>query len=466
MRLTQLLIVILFVASYPAQAIEKQIAKELGKLRGGDSGLGVYIAEESGEVIYASNPNKLFVPASITKVVTGIVALEELGPATRVKTQLGSVASQEGATLKGPLYLVGAGDPGFVSENMWVLVNNFIRTGITKVEGDIVVDDSLFDKVRFDQTRLKNRVDRAYDAPVGAMSFNWNSVNVFVRPALEGKTQAQVILDPQSGYLDLDAKVTSSNKPTDIRVSRVELKGKNRIMVRGNINSRSKERVNYVSISDPDLWSGHNLITFLKERGIKVTGQVRSGKAPSGFKVLAESESKPVAQMVADMNKFSNNFVAEMLVKLIGAQSGGPGASIAQGNKAIGSFLKKKGIDETQIKFLNPSGLTRDNQFSAQALWRLLAKSHRDLRVNGEVLSSLPLAGVDGTLKSRLTDPQVQGSIRAKTGYLNSVVSLAGYYTNESKGIVPFVFIYNGPENDVKVRDTIDRVLTMLVKQR
>jgi D-alanyl-D-alanine carboxypeptidase/D-alanyl-D-alanine-endopeptidase (penicillin-binding protein 4) len=162
-----------------------------------ESDLGIYITSGEGEhqeIVYDLNSKKKMIPASISKVATSSAVLEYFPPGYKFKTQLVSSGTIQDKVLKGDLYLKGGGDPSFVSENMWFLVNNFKRNEIQKIEGDVVVDDSLFDPKRYDSSRQPERVDRAYDAPVGAMSFNWNSINIFVRPAEKAGEPATVFL--------------------------------------------------------------------------------------------------------------------------------------------------------------------------------------------------------------------------------------------------------------------------------
>lgn len=419
----------------------------------------IYIAKDGQQVVWQKDKDKALVPASITKLVTGLAVLDKFGPEERIKTVLKSEAKiTDKQVLKGNLYLVGGGDPSFVSENMWILVNHFTRNQISEIEGDILVDDSLFDAVRFDASRLKNRVSRAYDAPVGAMSFNWNSVNVYIR---DHHGQPKVFLDPANEYTVLDNQVKLTKKSTQIEVQRVELAGKNKIIVKGVFNPQDQEVVKYVSISDPALWSGYQLKSFLLQRGIQIKGQVKLGRAPQQAKILGQSESKPLALMIADMNKFSNNYVAEMLTKLLATSSGEVG-SVENGVKQIDKYLKGHGLLAAQMRIDNPSGLTRSNTISAYAMWQLLFNSMINLKVNGDILASLPLAGADGTLKNRFKNNAVKYSVRAKTGYINEVVSLAGYYAGVN-GPVPFVMIYNGPGEEAKVRLIFDKILTNLV---
>jgi len=459
------LILLIIFFSRISSASEGQLKKILSEVADAKTNFSMFAAADYEKIIAKQNENTQFVPASVTKIITGVVVLQELGPASRLKTILKANKSEIAKDkLNGDLCLVGAGDPSFVSENMWIIVNNFSRTGVKQISGDIIVNDRLFDQILYDETRLKNRVDRAYDAPVGAMSFNWNSVNVHIRPAQLGE-KATVILDPLSQYLQLDAEVTTSRKTTDITVSKNSKRKIDKIVVRGTINEKSDEKVHFIPISQPALWSGYNLKSFLEQRSITLRGEVRQGSCPENFEEVASSESKPIEQMVKDMNKFSNNYVAEMLIKLLGAKEKKQNASLADGMKFIQGYLARNGFLESEIKITNPSGLTRENLVTAKALWRLLKEAHGDLAINGELVASLPLAGIDGTLRNRLQNEATRGRVRAKTGYINGIVSLAGYYSNRQGQIVPFAFLYNGSENEAKVRGTMDKLILYLVRQ-
>src|SRR5690606_6406347 len=136
-----------------------------------------------GETILFENKSKTkFVPASLSKIITAIATLKVFKPDLRLSTELRASAPIQGGVLTGPLYIKGNGDPSFISEQMWVLVNNFVRSKIKKIEGPITVDSSVFDDKHFDSSRQNVRVDRAYDSPVSGLSFNWNTVNVYIRP--------------------------------------------------------------------------------------------------------------------------------------------------------------------------------------------------------------------------------------------------------------------------------------------
>lgn len=400
--------------------------------------------------VYALNENKQKMPASITKILTSYAVLKKLTASHHFYTKL----FWDGQNL----YLKGGGDPSFVSENMWFLVNEFTRSGIKKIKGDIIVDDTLFDRVRFDESRESTRVDRAYDAPVGAMSFNWNSVNIFVKPTAAGQ-KARVVVDPENQYFDLvNNTVTvagSAKKELTVQISNAE----HLITVSGDVQAGASEKAIFKNIDTPDLWSGTNLKFFLSQRGIIVDGKVRTGTVPDNAEQVAVYESKNFAYIMADMNKFSNNFVAEMLTKNIAAEEVKSEASLARGVQGIQAELKKIGLDEKQIKIVNPSGLTRDNAISAHSMNRVLSEIKNDFSIFTTFTESLPIAGIDGTLKKRLKDGPAEGWVRAKTGYISGVVALAGYAGRRDGSVLTFTFLYNGPRDEGQVREAFDQIV-------
>jgi D-alanyl-D-alanine carboxypeptidase/D-alanyl-D-alanine-endopeptidase (penicillin-binding protein 4) len=447
----------------------KEIEQILSKSKVGTEDFGILIwgGESGRDEVFGLNATKNLIPASVTKLITAATVMRAIPPGTKVKTQILSVDSVEKSVLKGDLYLKGAGDPSFVSETLWFLVNAFTRNKISTIEGDLIVDDSLFDNQRFDSSRQKERVDRAYDAPTGAMSFNWNSSNVFVRPGKKVGDLAQVILDPENEYLKLDAQVrTVAGSSNDaLMVDRLDLpegaRG-DKIVVRGKIGINAEEKVIFKNITQPDLWAGENLKSFLKQRGITVTGKVKTGRTPVAAKIFAEAESKPIESMLADMNKFSNNYVAEMLTKNLAVFKGDKG-SIENGMKHMRSYLAELGHEESSYVLENPSGLTRDNRFSAKLLMSVIADMRAQFQFQPEFTTSLPIAAVDGTLKNRMRKTSGERWVRGKTGYLTGVISLAGYAGLRSGSVLSFVFIYNGKADEWKVRQTIDDMVLAIM---
>ncbi|MEQ1721666.1 MAG: D-alanyl-D-alanine carboxypeptidase/D-alanyl-D-alanine-endopeptidase [Pseudobdellovibrio sp.] len=422
------------------------------KINSDDLSLQILDGEET---VFGLNENSKKIPASISKILTSFAVLKKFPVGQRFYTKL----FYDGKNL----YLQGGGDPAFVSENLWYLVNEFTRSDIKEIKGNIIVDDSLFDKVRFDESRESKRVDRAYDSPVGAMSFNWNAVNIFVKPAKVGQ-KAQVKIDPDNDYYELvnNANTVSGSPKKELVVSISNTE--KLITVSGDVAQDMKEKGIFKSVSDPDIWSGHNLLYFLEQRDIAVLGKVIAGKVPVGAELVATYESKNLSYILSDMNKFSNNFVAEMLTKNMAAVDVKSGASLRNGVLVIREELSKIGIGTNEIHIVNPSGLTRDNSFSAGALNKVLTAVKNDFSIYPIFLDGLPIAGVDGTLKRRMKSSLAEGWVRAKTGYLDGVVSLAGYAGRRDGKVFTFSFLYNGPRDEAIVREAFDQLLNNSLK--
>ena len=433
--------------------------------------LGIWVGERTDkglETYYSLNNDKLMIPASLSKLVTLGAVLHELGPAYKYKTHLVSDAKVEAGALGGNLYLKGGGDPSFVSENMWFLVNELTRTGITSVEGDIVVDDSRFDGVRWGEDRQEERVDRAYDAPIGAMSMNWNSVTVNVRPGDKVGDKLKVFADVMSPYLKIknETRTVAAGKGKTVAVERGNEKdfAGDVITVTGAMALGNPEAVIYKSISQPDMWSGYNLVEFLRQRGIAVKGKVRTGASPKDAPILATAESKPLVAVVADMAKWSNNYVAEMLVKNLSAENGDVPGNTAAGMSRVHKYLEKAGIKTTDLEFQNAAGLTRKNRMTVEQIGRFLGYVHTDFQMFPEYLSALPIGGVDGTLRSRMKNSAAERWVRAKTGLLTGAVGLAGYAGRSNGSIVTFAFVYNGNGREDRARTLFDQMAAAIAE--
>ena len=435
-----------------------------------ESSLGLYV-EDEGKKIIDVNAEKLMIPASLTKIVTGGAILTKIPLNKKFVTELWSKAEVSGDVLKGALCLKGGGDPSFVSEKMWYLVNEFVRSGVKTIEGDLVVDGSRFDSEAFDSGRESTRVDRAFDAPISALSFNWNSVNVFIRPGTTVNGPVKVFLDPASDYLELENKTLTVQKSNvkSIEVSRVKSGLKDKIIVTGSLSQNASEFVVYKSISNPAAWTASHLKEFLSERGISLKGVVKEGECEAGSKLMAFVNSKNLNEMTSDMLKFSNNFVAEMLVKNLAAgetltNPKAKNASMKDGIEGIKTYLDRLGFPRKDYVLENVSGLTRSNRFTPKQLALVLSNIKNDFLIFPEFLSGLPIAGVDGTMKNRLKSDNFT-LVRAKTGYLDGVVGLAGYVGRKDKSPLIFVFMFNGGyDQGLAARPLFDDLIEELLK--
>ncbi len=441
----------------PSVNFQKKMERLVTRSRIEKSHLGLVVARVSGGDLLASlNDDKRMTPASLTKIVTAAAILEKMPIGHQFETDLLTTSTVKDGVLEGPLYLRGGGDPGFVSESMWCLVDEFVRSGVKRIEGDIVVDDSLFDSVRVDPGRDQTQVDRAYDSPIGAMTFNWSAVNVFVRPGETTGATARVYADPESDYIKITNHATTTNRgQTDIRVTNSNIfdhkpaGSSETIVVNGHIPKTADEFVAYKSITKPDIWAGYQLKAFLRERGIEVSGKVQNGKTPDGAKILAREKSKPVAELISQMMKYSNNFIAEILTKDLGVQIKGAPGTMQKGMSAIRDFLSEmhlqNGADYTMA---SPSGLSRDNSFRPIDLLHVLEHVRKRFQIYPEYASSLPIGGVDGTLRRWLKGSDLLGIVRAKSGHLDGVVGLGGFAGARDGQVYEFVFLFNGPTKE------------------
>lgn len=455
LRLFFLLNLCLVQAYAATENLQSEVANILARNKIDPRHAGLMISLRDND-LYENNAHKMFIPASITKLMTAYSILKNVDQTQKFKTELYFDGKN--------LYLKGQGDPSFVSENLWYLVNEFTRHKISAIAGDIVIDDTYFDSIRFDQSRENARVDRSYDAPVGAMSFNWNSVNVFIKPSPKEGEKAQVVLDPENHYFTLINKTVTRAKKLSKEIIIDVNQNKRVITVTGDVLLGGMEKPYYKNVADPDLWSGENLKAFLNQRGIEVKGKIKSGKTPSSAEKLVTFESKNLSLILADMNKFSNNYVAEMLTKNLAALSGESPATLHTGVKVIQKDLKELGLTKNDFVVHNPSGFTRDNKFSAFAMNQVLKAMQNDFRYFPTVLESLPISAVDGTLKKRMKNTPAAGFVRAKTGYLDGVVTLAGYAGQKNGDIYRFSFLYNGPQDEPRVREAFDQILIYLLK--
>lgn len=471
-------------ASGGGDKLSEKIAARIEKQLQGSSfkkgEIGVWVSDGQ-TTVFERNSSTGFIPASLSKIPTAAAVLNLLPPGHKFVTRFAATRGSSGAgitaqgkvkggVLKGPLYLIGGGDPSFVSENMWFLVNELMRSGITEVEGDLIVDDSRFDGIRFGDDRQSQRVDRAYDAPIGAMSLNWNSVTAWVRPGSGLGDIADVTLDVMSPFLRLQnkTKTTSAGKGNAIAVERLGEKADTHgetFLAGGSIALDQPEKAIYKSVRDPDFWSGQSATVFLAQRGIKIKGSVKTGRAPADAVTLAKADSKSIASIVADMMKWSNNYVAEMLVKNLAAESGEQPATMKTGVARVRSFLEKTvGLKPDQYEFINAAGFTRENKMSPAQLGAVLSSVRKDFRIFPEFLTALPVAGVDGTLRNRFKDKEGVGWVRAKTGLLNGAIGLAGFAGDDAGRLYTFVFLFNGAAgNEEKARHFFDQLAASLV---
>ena len=370
-----------------------------------------------GSVVYARNADELLNPASNVKLVTAAAALSRLGADFRFETEF---LLDGGLGERPRLYVRGKGDPTMTTERLYQVAGELKHLGLHEV-ADIVLDESYFDAERLAPGFEQETTDRPYTAPTGALSLNANTVAVFLRSAGAGQRPA-VEVDPASDYFTVvNGAVGTLSRARRVSVSS-ELDGeRQKIVVRGTVPP-SGESVVYRRIDAPPLYYGQTLKMLLEQRGVHVRGKVRLGSVPERTKLLYVAQSDTFDLVLKRMNKTSNNFIAETLMKVLGAEVKGVPGTTAKGVQATEEFLEHDvGLQRGSYVLKNGSGINDTNRFTPAQLARLLKTMAERFGVAAEYLSSVPIGGKDGTLKWRFEGNDIAGRLRAKTGTLENV---------------------------------------------
>ena len=418
--------------------------------------LGLIVSSQEGE-LYSLNADKLFIPASLAKIPI-LSALYHFYPISYTfKTVFLSSASLNSGVLKGDLVLKGGGDSSFTSESLWKFVNILTRSGLKKVEGDLIVDDSLYTK----EPSLAFS-ERSYLAPSSASSFNWNSVAFYIRPNSNRGEPAQIYFSPQNPYIEVINKVKTGRK-NNISVKRVKTLQKKEVFeIKGEIKLTETEIVKYRNITKPSFWLGFNALEFLRQRGIEIEGTVKKGVCRGDCQVLADWESRPFPFHSYNMMKYSSNFVTRMLVTHLPLlDSSSQKGDLKKGMDQVRNYLREKEAFENFI-LQEPSGLSRENRLSPRDIKNSLISFHK-VQYQPEMMSSYPLAQSPGTLSQRFQNLASDSFVRAKTGSLYRVIGLAGWIGSKDTKQYHFVFIYNGQKTN-QAKELFDQSLLFLIQ--
>lgn len=449
---------LLLSASGYAAAGDPALAATLQKLAGeawkANIDAGVMVTDlDTGERLFEHNADRTYNPASVTKVLTTAAALEALGPGYKFKTRVARAGKLEGGILKGDLVLRGDGDPSLTLERLWRLASLVKVAGVSEVTGDIVVDDSYFDREREGSGYDDFDDNRAYTAPVGALSATWNTVAVAVRPGAKAGAPLDVALDPPTGYVTLLNKGKTSSAGERRRVAVVIDHVKKTITVTGSMPLYHPEKAYYRPIDDPPRYFATLLREYLAKEGVLVRGGIRTGESaavPANPTPLFDFESEPLGVIVRDLNKFSNNFTAEQILKGLGAWRHGAPGTTQKGLDTVGEFLEKRGVAKGSWTIRNGSGLARDNKVSPRTFVAALAGAYDDFEVRGDFVASMGIAGEDGTLAHRMIGTPAEGNVRAKTGTVDGSTCIAGYARAANGHTLAFAILMNGVSGRVR----------------
>ncbi len=432
-------------ARLDAENLSRKLSLALSRPEMKDVRVGLHVLDlESGGVFIEHNAKQRFNPASNQKLLTTAAALAKLGPDFRFETKFyGMQAIDTEGTLKGGLWIVGGGDPWLVVQQVYKLALGLYAAGLRRIEGNIYVDDGFFDSVREGPGWEQDDTDNAYQAPMGALSANFNAVSVYILPSEPGKP-ARVTTIPETRYLKLEnTAVTSEGRRTRIITHTPPEKDFNKVTVEGRIHPKAQRRVYHHKIDNPPLYAGWLIHDIMKQVGIRTTGFVKMGEHPETSEEIYTFRSPPLTRLIGYINKYSNNHMAEQTVKTLGAVLKDEGSWEA-GLSVIREFIETEiGVPAASYEIKNGSGLGDVNAISPELLTRVLRAMHLRPDIAVDYIASLSVAGRDGTLRTSFESDNVTGLFRAKTGTLEEVMSLSGYLVTGAGRRLAVSLIFN-----------------------
>ncbi|CAH2714760.1 hypothetical protein BACCIP111895_01936 [Neobacillus rhizosphaerae] len=408
-------------------------------------GYEVYSLDEE-KTLASYHSDKTFVPASVFKLLVTAAAVSKWSKDMTIPTKVFTTGNLSNAgVLNGDIILKGYGDPTLTVEKLDTLAKSLADKGIQKVNGNIIVDESYFDGQRLGEDWMWDDEPYSYSTQTSALSVSENTVEVTVHPGKKIGESPTVTIDPAPDY------VTVVNKAKTVEGNKVSLTidrtlGKNEIAVSGTIG-QNYSATGYTltrTIHDPAPFTGTVFRDLLIKQGIpfKNKSAVEKGTVDDDARLAAAVESPKLDDILTEMVKESDNFYAEMLTKLLGAKESGVG-STAAGTEVIHRFLVNNLGLEDGFMQKDGSGLTRLDHISPHAYIQLL-NSMFDGPERDRFISFLPIAGKDGTLKNRMKGTAAEGNVKAKTGSMSGVNSLAGYVTAKNGQTIAFSILLNG----------------------
>ena len=453
----------------PAAEVAPRVVEAVGALvdwvkgRGGADSVRI-VAADTGRVWAEHAPGLALNPASNMKVLTAAVALDRLGPEYRLSTGLyGEVVNGRVEAL----VLRGEGDPSLGIGDLWGLARALDRLGVTQV-GRILVDQSRFDE-RFVPPAFEQQPDEwaSFRAPVSAVALERNAVTLHVLPARAG-TPARIWFEPP-GVVSVEGSVETRRPGSGESIQLAMEPRPDALVARvGGHVAEGMPRLRFERrIDDPRRAPGLALAALLGELKIAVQGGVALGGAEVKSRLVFH-ESAPLGELVKELGKNSDNFYAEMLLEVLGADAGAVPASSQRGALVVSSWLAEHQLSSPDTRIMNGSGLFDANRVSAGTLAGVLELAYRAPAIYPEFLAQLAIGGVDGTLRSRFRTLSPRRIVRAKTGTLAAAIGLSGYVLS-ARGQAPiaFSFLINGIEGYTgEARQRIDRVIEAIARTR
>ncbi len=459
----------------------------------------------TGKTLFTYNGDKLFTPASNTKLFTTAAALALIGPDYQYQTTVETNGTLDKyGRLTGDVVLVGRGDPNLSGRSLpytanpgrrlppmivlQQLADQLRQKGVLYIDGDIVGDDTYFAFERYADGWSQDDMSREWGAPVSALTVNDNVQFVQVQPGGSPGEKAFISIEPFPDYYQLDNRIMTTpagTGPRNVNISREP--GSNRLTLWGTIPADDRGFHESLAIEDPAEFAARYFRRLLEERGITVYGKARAkhlelanlstftvtatagvGDVPRNPRsipplVLGTYKSQPLIDDLTVVNKESQNLHAELLLRLLGREKGTAG-TIEAGSEVLRGLLTQADIRSDEYIFFDGSGLSRQNLVTPHAIVKLLLYASKQ-PWGEQYAKTLPVAGQDGTLADRFRNTPEQANVEAKTGSLSHVSTLSGYATTQSGERIAFSVMsnnYNVPS--LTAMQAIDQIVGALVE--
>ncbi len=420
----------------------------------------VVVPVDQGPPLLSHNAGQAMNPASAMKLLTTYAGLELLGPAHAWRSEALAEAVPRHGKLAGDLYLRGSGDPKLSVEHFWLFLRQLRARGVSEINGDLVLDRSAFAPLEHNPAEFDNEPLRPYNAGPDALLINLKSVQLTLQPDVAHKTVKVIVDTPSDGLQIANRLQLGRDACGDWREQIRPAVSDMTIELNGVYSSACGEKSLSLAPWPADRQVEALFRALWRELGGTLAGRVRDGRTPVTARLLASHESPALAEVVRDINKFSNNVMARQLFLSLDADR----PATAEGaRRRIAAWLQGKGLAMPELVLDNGSGLSRKERISAGSLAQLLRAAWRS-PVMPELIASLPVAGVDGTLRRRLKDTPASGRAHLKTGYLDGVRAIAGYLLDDSGNRWIVVCLLNDPKARLG-KPAIDALLLWVAKR-
>ncbi len=393
----------------------------------------VVVDPDTGRVLLSQLPDVPRSPASTIKTLTTFAALDMLGPTYTWHTRALTRGTLSDGVLDGDLILQGGGDPYITLERWWSFVQALRAKGLKSLRGDIVIDNSAFSLPAEDPGAFDGRPNRSYNVLPDALMVNFQSVE-FRIAANPDSHRVDVVATPAPINLNIENHIRFVAGRCGGGAGRVDFQvasaAWDRVVFNGALSARCTEQSFARVLLRPTTYAFGTFVQLWRQSGGDFNGKLRVESAPADAKPLLTYDSLTLGEIIRLTNKFSSNLMARHLLLTMGKERFGDPATLQKGADTLAEWGRERGLDLQGIDIDNGSGLSRSTHISVLQLAKALCAAYRS-RFAPEFMASLPLAGLDGTLRSRMKNSPA-GSVRLKTGHLDGVSGVAGYVTAAS----------------------------------